>query len=87
MIKNKRKNLSRRTFVKTLSGGVLATTLTAPLSRMLNAQSANSSEIFDIHTGVQGNWGRAPKGYIGLQDYGGAIEYRNIKLRPAAAKK
>jgi hypothetical protein len=35
----------------------------------------------------QGNWGCAPKGYIGLQDYGGAIEYRNIKLRPAAAKK
>lgn len=31
----------------------------------------------------QGNWGRAPKGHIGLQDYGGAIEYRNIKIRPA----
>jgi len=32
----------------------------------------------------QGNWGRAPKGHIALQDYGGAIEYRNIKIRPAA---
>lgn len=30
----------------------------------------------------QGNWGRAPKGHIALQDYGGAIEFRNIKLRP-----
>jgi hypothetical protein len=30
----------------------------------------------------QGNWGRAPKGHIGLQDYGGAIEFRNIKIRP-----
>jgi len=35
----------------------------------------------------QGNWGMAAKGYIGLQDYGGAIEYRNIKLRPTGAKK
>jgi hypothetical protein len=34
----------------------------------------------------QGNWGRAPKGHIALQDYGGAIEYRNIKLRPASAE-
>lgn len=31
----------------------------------------------------QGNWGRAPRGHIALQDYGGAIEFRNIKLRPA----
>jgi hypothetical protein len=30
----------------------------------------------------QGNWGQAPRGHIGLQDYGGAIEYRNIKIRP-----
>lgn len=30
----------------------------------------------------QGNWGRTVKGHIALQDYGGAIEYRNIKLRP-----
>ena len=29
----------------------------------------------------QGNWGQAAKGHIGLQDYGGAIEYRNIKIR------
>lgn len=30
----------------------------------------------------QGNWGKATTGYIGLQDYGGAIEFRNIKIRP-----
>jgi hypothetical protein len=41
-----------------------------------------------FHTAYgRGNWGRAPKGHIALQDYGGAIEYRNIKLRPIAAKK
>ncbi len=34
-----------------------------------------------------GQRGRAPKGHIGLQDYGRAIEYRNIKLRPIAKKK
>jgi len=45
-----------------------------------------TSKFFQTAYG-RGNWGRAPKGYIGLQDYGGAIEYRNIKLRPIAAKK
>ncbi len=30
----------------------------------------------------QGNWGQAKRGHIGLQDYGGAIEFRNIKIRP-----
>jgi len=30
----------------------------------------------------KGNWGRAEKGHIALQDYGGAIEFRNIKIRP-----
>ena len=34
----------------------------------------------------QGNWGRAKQGHIGLQDYGGAIEFRNIKIRPRTAK-
>lgn len=29
----------------------------------------------------QGDWGRAPKGHIALQDYGGAIAFRNIKIR------
>jgi hypothetical protein len=29
----------------------------------------------------QGDWGHAERGHIGLQDYGGAIEYRNIKIR------
>jgi len=32
----------------------------------------------------RGNWGRAPKGHIALQDYGGAIEYRNLKIRSIA---
>ena len=45
-----------------------------------------TSKFFQTAYG-RGNWGRAPKGYIGLQDYGGAIEYRNIKIRPLAAKK
>ncbi len=47
----KRKNLSRRGFVKTLGSGVLATTLASPLSNILNAQQGkNVSEIYDIHT-------------------------------------
>jgi len=33
----------------------------------------------------QSNWGKVPKGHIGLQDYGGAIEFRGIKLRVIAA--
>ncbi len=34
----------------------------------------------------QGNWGRALKGHIALQDYGGAIQFRNIKLRPLSRR-
>ena len=30
----------------------------------------------------KGSWGLSPKGHIALQDYGGAIEFRNIKVRP-----
>lgn len=30
----------------------------------------------------KGTWGLAPKGHIAIQDYGGAIEFRNIKIRP-----
>ncbi len=30
----------------------------------------------------KGGWGLSPKGHIALQDYGGAIEFRNIKIRP-----
>ncbi len=30
----------------------------------------------------KGTWGLAPKGHIALQDYGGAIEYRTIKIKP-----
>ena len=30
----------------------------------------------------QGTWGKALEGYIGLQDYGGAIGFRHIKIRP-----
>ncbi len=29
----------------------------------------------------QSNWGKVPKGHIGLQDYGGAVEFRGIKIR------
>ena len=29
----------------------------------------------------QSNWSKLPTGHIGLQDYGGAIEFRGIKLR------
>ncbi len=50
-MKNKSsKNLDRRTFVKSLTGGVLATTIAPPLSSMLHAQGTNASEIFDIHS-------------------------------------
>jgi hypothetical protein len=43
-----------------------------------------TSKFFPTAYG-QGNWGRAVRGHIGLQDYGGAIEFRNIKIRPFAA--
>jgi len=39
-----------------------------------------TSKFFPTAYG-QGNWGRAKRGHIGLQDYGGAIEFRNIKIR------
>lgn len=39
-----------------------------------------TSKFFPTAYG-RGNWGRAPKGHIGLQDYGGAIEFKNIKIR------
>jgi hypothetical protein len=40
-----------------------------------------TSKFFKTAYG-QGNWGRAKRGHIALQDYGGAIEFRNIKIRP-----
>jgi hypothetical protein len=40
-----------------------------------------TSKFFETAYG-RGNWGRAPKGHIALQDYGGAIEFRSIKIRP-----
>jgi quercetin dioxygenase-like cupin family protein len=40
-----------------------------------------TSKFFPTAYG-QGKWGLSPRGHIGLQDYGGAIEFRNIKLRP-----
>jgi hypothetical protein len=43
-----------------------------------------TSKFFPTAYG-QGNWGQAKRGHIGLQDYGGAIEFRNIKIRPVAA--
>ena len=33
----------------------------------------------------QGDWGQAERGHIGLQDYGGGIEFRNIKIRSLSA--
>ncbi|MCA9193865.1 MAG: DUF1080 domain-containing protein [Planctomycetales bacterium] len=39
-----------------------------------------TSKFFPTAYG-QGNWGQANKGHIGLQDYGGAIEFRNIMIR------
>jgi len=39
-----------------------------------------TSKFFPTAYG-QGNRGLAEKGHIGLQDYGGAIEFRNIKIR------
>ncbi len=45
-----------------------------------------TSKFFETAYG-RGNWGLAPKGHIGLQDYGGAIEYRSIKLRAVPVKK
>lgn len=44
-----------------------------------------TSKFFQTAYG-RGNWGRALKGHIALQDYGGAIEYRNIKIRPTTAE-
>jgi hypothetical protein len=35
----------------------------------------------------QGNWGRALQGHIALQDYGGAIQFRSIKIRPLSDPK
>lgn len=40
-----------------------------------------TSKWFETAYG-RGNWGLAEKGHIGLQDYGGAIEFRSIKIRP-----
>jgi hypothetical protein len=45
-----------------------------------------TSKFFPTAYG-QGNWGQAEKGHIGLQDYGGAIEFRNIKIRPLPANR
>ncbi len=42
-----------------------------------------TSKFFQTAYG-RGNWGRALKGHIALQDYGGAIEFRSIKIRPFA---
>lgn len=39
-----------------------------------------TSKFFPTAYG-RGNWGQAAKGHIALQDYGGGIEFRSIKLR------
>jgi hypothetical protein len=43
-----------------------------------------TSKFFPAAYG-RSNWGKIPRGHIGLQDYGGAIEFRGIKLRPIEA--
>ena len=43
-----------------------------------------TSKFFPAAYG-QSNWSKVPKGHIGLQDYGGAIEFRGIKLRAVEA--
>jgi hypothetical protein len=43
-----------------------------------------TSKFFQTAYG-RGKWGLSPRGHIGLQDYGGAIEFRNLKLRPLDA--
>jgi hypothetical protein len=42
-----------------------------------------TSKFFETAYG-RGNWGRAPQGHLALQDYGGAVEFRSIKIRPLA---
>ena len=44
-----------------------------------------TSKFFPTAYG-QGNWGRAKRGHVALQDYGGAIEFRNIKIRELRAE-
>jgi hypothetical protein len=39
-----------------------------------------TSKFFPAAYG-QSNWSKVPKGHIGLQDYGGAVEFRGLKLR------
>ncbi|MEZ6099934.1 MAG: DUF1080 domain-containing protein [Pirellulaceae bacterium] len=43
-----------------------------------------TSKFFPTAYG-QGSWGQATRGHIGLQDYGGAIEFRNIMIRQLPA--
>ena len=55
------------------------------LSRRRSGESAGdivTTSKFCLTAYGQGNWGRAPKGHIALQDYGGAIEFRSVELRP-----
>ena len=40
-----------------------------------------TSKFFPTAYG-QGDWGQAPRGHVALQDYGGEIEFRNIKILP-----
>jgi hypothetical protein len=40
-----------------------------------------TSKLFETAYG-RGNWGQAQRGHLGLQDYGGAIDFRTVKIRP-----
>jgi hypothetical protein len=49
------------------------------------ANTLSPVKVWEVTTMLkhgQSNWSKIPKGHIGLQDYGGALEFRGIKLRP-----
>jgi hypothetical protein len=51
-----------------------------------NWQAHVKTSKFYLTAYGQGNWGRALQGHIALQDYGGAIEFRNLKIRPLSPR-
>ena len=86
--------LGEEEFFKEEAWRALLNRLVPPRGRRLNGEKlleydigtdrwqahVKTSKFFPTAYG-QGTWGKAGRGHIGLQDYGGAIEYRNIRLR------